>query len=66
MLIIWAAVIGVFLFFALVIVTLLLGASARRSGKEAQTRTEAQRAAGLTGDFTSDTPHSIHRGYAEA
>jgi uncharacterized membrane protein YciS (DUF1049 family) len=66
MLVVWSALLGVLFFLGLVVVTLILGAVARESEKEARLRTEAQRRAGLTGDVTSHTPHPIHKDYLEA
>jgi hypothetical protein len=66
MLVIWSALFGVLIFFAIVVITLLLGAAGNRTSKEIIARTEAERRAGLTGDVTSDTPHPIHDRYLEA
>jgi hypothetical protein len=66
MLIIGSMVVGVLIFFGLILLTLLLGAVSRESGKEIAMRTEAERRAGITGDVTSETPHPIHDRYLEA
>jgi len=66
MLIIWSALLGVFIFLGIVLVTLLLGAAGSKAEKEILARTEAERRAGLTGDVTSETPHPIHDRYLEA
>ena len=66
MLIIWSALLGVFNFLGIVLVTLLLGAAGSKAEKEILARTEAERRAGLTGDVTSETPHPIHDRYLEA
>jgi hypothetical protein len=66
MLVIWSALFGVLFFFAIVVVTLILGAAGNRASREIIARTEAERRAGLTGDVTSDTPHPIHDRYLEA
>jgi hypothetical protein len=65
MFIVWSMVLGILIFMGIVLVTLLLGAAARSSEREILLRTEAQRRAGVTGDFTSDTPHSIHDRYVD-
>ena len=64
MLIIGWTVLGILLFLVLEVVTILFGAAANKSAKEALLRTERERGAGLTGDFTSDTPSPIHDRYA--
>ncbi len=66
MLIIWSALFGVLIFLGIVLLTLLLGAAGSRAEKEILARTEAERRAGLTGDVTADSPHSIHDRYLEA
>lgn len=66
MLVVWSAVLGVFIFLGIVLVTLLLGAAANRAEREALLRTERERKAGLTGDITSDTPSPIHDRYVNA
>jgi hypothetical protein len=51
--------VGVAIFFAIVLATILFGAAARGAKTEALKRTERERRAGLTGDVTQ-TPDSIH------
>lgn len=66
MLVLWSAFFGVLIFFAIVLLTLVLGAVARESEKEALLRTAREREAGLTEDFTSDTRHPLHERYVDA
>jgi membrane protein implicated in regulation of membrane protease activity len=65
MLVVWSMVIGIFLFLLLVVVTLILGAAARESEKDAVLRREQERAAGLSGDIT-DASSPLHDRYVEA
>lgn len=65
MLILGSALIGVLLFLAILLVTVILGAVAQHREKEELLRTEMERAAGLDGDIT-DNPHPIHDRYLEA
>ncbi len=65
MLVVSSAIIGVLIFFAIVLVTILLGATSRGDEKEIRLRTEEERRAGLTGDFNSESPHRIHHRYVE-
>lgn len=66
MIIIWSAFFGILIFLGILLIALLLGAAANRAEKEVRERTAAERKAGLTGDFTSDTPDPIHGRYLEA
>jgi hypothetical protein len=64
MLILGSALFGVLIFLAILLVTIILGAVAQSREKDELLRTEAERAAGLSGDVT-DTPHPIHDRYLE-
>jgi hypothetical protein len=66
MLVVWSALLGVFIFLGIVLVTLLFGAAGNKAEKEIIARTEAEHRAGLTGDITSDPSHPIHARYIEA
>lgn len=66
MLVVWSALLGVLIFMGIVVVTLAFGAAANRAEKQELLRSEAERQAGLTGDFTAENPHPIHDRYVEA
>lgn len=64
MYIVWSMVIGIVLFLLLLLVTVILGAVAHKSEKEALVHREQERAAGLSGDVT-DASHPIPDRYVE-
>jgi hypothetical protein len=67
MLILGSAFFGVMIFLAILLVTVILGAVARESGKEALLNSELERRAGVGGDVTDTTQsHPIHDRYLEA
>jgi hypothetical protein len=66
MLIIGSMVVGILLFAALILLTIILGAIGRESEKDILMRTEMERLAGLDGDAHTTTPHPIHHRYLEA
>ena len=65
MLILGSALVGVLLFLAILLVTVILGAVSQSREKDEQLRIEVERVAGLSGDVT-DTPHPVHDRYLEA
>jgi hypothetical protein len=65
MLVIVAPLLGILFFAGLVLITLILGASARGAEKEALRRTEEERRAGLTGDVHTETPDPLHDRYVQ-
>lgn len=66
MLIIGSALLGIFIFFALVLATIIFGAAARESEKDALMRRDAERLEGRSGDVTTSTPDPIHDRYVHA
>ncbi|MCP3136034.1 hypothetical protein [Pyxidicoccus xibeiensis] len=59
MLILGTTLLGVLIFFALVLVILLGGAFGNKRLKDLRELTERQQAAGLTGDTTMNDPHAL-------